>query len=39
MSKKENYYIDNDVFFDEMVEWKNKVIEAESSGEPKPQDF
>ncbi len=37
MSKKENYYIDNDVFFDEMVEWKNKVIEAESSGEPKPQ--
>ena len=29
MSKKENYYIDNDVFFDEMVEWKNKVIEAD----------
>ena len=33
---KENHYIDNDKFFTEMVKWKEKVIEAEDSGDPRP---
>ena len=36
MTDKTNHYIDNDVFFQEMIEWKTKVIEAEDSGDPRP---
>ena len=36
MSKKENYYIDNDVFFDAMVEWKKLVNEADAAGDTRP---
>jgi hypothetical protein len=38
MSEKEkaNHYINNNEFFDAMVEWKKNVIENESCGEPKP---
>ncbi len=32
----DNHYIDNNEFFDAMVEWKKLVIEAESCDEPKP---
>jgi hypothetical protein len=36
MTDKTNHYIDNDVFFQEMIEWKTKVIEAEDSGDSRP---
>jgi hypothetical protein len=34
--KKKNHYVNNEKFFEEMVKWKNLVIEAENSDEPKP---
>ena len=33
---KKNQYIDNKEFFQAMVEWKDKIKEAESMGEPRP---
>ena len=33
---KENHYVDNKKFFGEMCDWKEKVKEAEDSGEPRP---
>jgi hypothetical protein len=36
MAKKSNHYIDNEVFFEEIKEWKVIVVEAEESGEPRP---
>ena len=34
--KKTNHYIDNADFYQEMIEWKKVVNEAESMGEPRP---
>ena len=36
MTDKENHYVDNRKFFDEMCKWKDKVIEARNSGESNP---
>ena len=36
MTNKENHYVDNSKFFDEMCKWKEKVIEARNSGESNP---
>ena len=35
--KKKEHYIDNAKFYQEMLDWKNKVKEAEETDEPKPQ--
>ena len=34
-SKKSSHYVDNEKFYNEMVEWKKTVNEAEEMGEPK----
>jgi hypothetical protein len=34
--KSTNHYIDNKLFFEKMSEWKEKVVFAESNGDPKP---
>ena len=36
MSKKSSHYVDNEKFYQEMIEWKKVVKEAEDMGEPKP---
>jgi hypothetical protein len=36
MPRKTNNYIDNEVFFKEMCEWKTLVNEAEETGDPRP---
>ena len=33
---KDNHYVDNNKFFDEMCKWKKQVIEAEEMDEPRP---
>ena len=34
--KNKNHYIDNKLFFQEMVDWKKKVNEAQEQGDPVP---
>lgn len=34
--KNKNHYIDNKLFFQEMIEWKKKVNEAHQQGDPVP---
>ena len=34
--KKSNHYIDNEKFYDALCEWKERVVEADESGEERP---
>lgn len=34
--KKKEHYIDNQKFYDEMIQWKKSIKEAEETDEPKP---
>jgi len=34
--KKSNHYVDNKLFFEDIKKWKERIIEAENSGDPKP---
>jgi len=34
--KKSNHYVDNKLFFEDMKKWKQRIADAENSGEPKP---
>ena len=36
-TKKKEHYVDNAKFYQEMVEWKRQLKEAEETDEPKPQ--
>ena len=36
MAKNSDHYIDNKLFYSEMIEWKNQVKSAEETDDPKP---
>lgn len=36
-TKKKEHYVDNAKFYQEMIEWKRQIKEAEETDEPKPQ--